>query len=126
MRFLISDPLFSNMMRLHTAISVTASPDSSSRPLPVDAPVCKPYLSISELAKLTPWTDQAIRTMISRGTLKPGEHFFYVGRRPVFKWAAVVAFIERRSPPDRVPHYREQLNLWDGNEKSDIRPAPSK
>lgn len=56
----------------------------------------KPYLSIRELAELTPWTDQAIRTMISRGVLREGVHFFYVGRRPVFKWEAVVAFIEHR------------------------------
>jgi hypothetical protein len=50
---------------------------------PVDVPVCKPYLSISELAQLTPWTDQAIRTMISRGVFREREHFFYVGRCPV-------------------------------------------
>ncbi len=118
--------VLSSMLRRHTAISGTASPAHTNQPFPVDAPICKPYLSISELATLTPWTDQAIRTMISRGTLKPGEHFFYVGRRPVFKWEAVVSFIERRSAPDRVPHYREQLNLWGGNEKSGIRPAPSK
>jgi len=29
----------------------------------------------------------------------------------VFKWAAVVVFIERSSAPERVPHYREQLNF---------------
>jgi hypothetical protein len=114
------------MFRRNTAISTAASPDQTDQQAPVDVPVCKPYLSISELATLTPWTDQAIRTMISRGTLKAGQHFFYVGRRPVFKWAAVVAFIERRSAPDRVPHYREQTNLWDENEKSGIRPVPSK
>ena len=64
----------------------------------MDAPVCKPYLSIGELAELTPWTGQAIRTMMSRGVLREGEHFFYVGRRPVFKWAAIVAFIEHGVP----------------------------
>lgn len=61
----------------------------------MDAPLCKPYLSISELATLTPWTDQAIRTMVSRGVLREGEHFFHVGRRPVFKWAAIVDLIEQ-------------------------------
>ena len=100
--------------------------DSASLPLPVDAPVCKPYLSISELATLTPWTDQAIRTMVSRGIFREGEHFFYVGRRPVFKWAAVVAFIEQGPPPERVPHYREQLNLWDESAKSAAKPVRSK
>lgn len=73
----------------------------------------KPYLSVVELSRLTPWTDQAIRTMISKGILRCGEHFFYVGRRPVFKWAAIVAFIEgpaTTSPSERLPHYRDTLN----------------
>jgi len=72
-------------------------------------PTCKPYLSIAELTHLTPWTDQAIRTMISRGILREGSHFFYVGRRPVFKWAAIVTFIERPQPREPVPHYRDQV-----------------
>ena len=70
--------------------------------------ICKPYLSIAELAQLTPWTDQAIRTMLSKGKLQEGLHFFYVGRRPIFKWAAIVAFIERTEKTDFVPHYRDQ------------------
>ena len=56
----------------------------------------KPYVSIRELSALTPWTEQAIRTMISRGILREGEQFFHVGRRPVFKWEAIVQFIEHR------------------------------
>src|SRR6266404_5205504 len=98
----------------------TIEPAEQSRSAAPRAPVCKPYVSIAELAALTPWTAQAIRTMISRGILRDGEHYFHVGRRPVFKWEAVVAFIEKqqRQPPrrprhDRVPHYRDQLKLWD-------------
>ena len=45
----------------------------------------KPYVSTRELSALTPWTEQAIRTMISKGILRESEHFFHVGRRPVFK-----------------------------------------
>lgn len=56
----------------------------------------KPYLSIAELAQVTPWTNQAIRTMISRGIFRRGVHYFAVRRRPVFKWSAIVAFIEGR------------------------------
>ncbi len=90
-------------------------------------PVFKPYVSIAELAALTPWTEQAIRTMISRGVLHEGEHYFHVGRRPVFKWEAVVAFIEQGSPrPARLPHYRDQLSLWDESERSGDRPARSR
>ena len=101
-------------------------PDNGSLPRPVDAPVCKPYLSISELATLTPWTDQAIRTMVSRGVLREGEHFFHVGRRPVFKWAAIVDFIEQGPPHERVPNYREPLNLWGESAKSAVKPVRSK
>jgi hypothetical protein len=74
----------------------------------------KPYVSIAELAQLTPWTDQAIRTMMSKGILRPGRHFFYVGRRAIFKWSAIVAFIEQSEEleGDRVPHYRD--NSADG------------
>ena len=56
----------------------------------------KPYVSIRELSALTPWTEQAIRTMIAKRIMREGEHFFHVGRRPVFKWEAIVGFIERR------------------------------
>jgi hypothetical protein len=93
---------------------------------PVDAPVLKPYVSIAELAQLTPWTDQAIRTMISRGVFREGQHFFYVGRRPVFKWTAIVGFIEQSPPRDLVPHRRDQLKLWDEGGKSGDKPARSK
>ncbi len=105
--------------------------EGKTGPRPVDPPAPKPYLSIAELAQLTPWTDQAIRTMISRGVFREGEHYFYVGRRPVFKWAAVVGFIEKRAlkqagESDRVPHYREQMKLWDEGAKPATRRARSK
>jgi hypothetical protein len=48
------------------------SSGQESLPGPVDVPVCKPHLSIAELAELTPWTAQAIRTMMSRGLLQSG------------------------------------------------------
>ena len=101
-------------------------PEAETGARSVDAPVCKPYLSVAELAQLTPWTDQAIRTMVSRGVLRDGVHFFYVGRRPVFKWAAIVDFIEQGPPHERVPHYREQLSLWGESAKSANKPARSK
>jgi hypothetical protein len=65
----------------------------------------KPYLSIRELSALTPWTEQAIRTMMTKGVLREGEHFFHVGRRTVLKWDAIVGFIERREDEEasRIP-----------------------
>lgn len=54
----------------------------------------KPYLSIREVSALTPWTEQAIRTMMTKGVLRHGEHFFHVGKRTLVKWDAIVEFIE--------------------------------
>ena len=102
------------------------APEPPSGAPPVDAPALNPYLSIAELAQLTPWTDQTIRTMISRGVFREGQLFFYVGRRPIFKWAAIVGFIEQGPPRDRVPHRRDQLKLWDDGGKSDTKPVQSK
>jgi hypothetical protein len=77
----------------------------------------KPYLSIRELSELTPWTEQAIRTMMTKGLLREGDHFFHVGRRPVFKWDAIVSFIECRNVQESqpLPHFRDRLN---GGEKA--------
>ncbi len=111
----------SALMPLVTSEQSSASPATVSRPIetgagtlsflqPSSAATCKPYLSIAELARLTPWTNQAIRTMISKGVLRDGEHFFYVGRRPVFKWTAIVSFIEGVREPLPIPHYRDTLN----------------
>jgi hypothetical protein len=74
-------------------------------PLIADALSPKPYLSIRELAAVTPWTEQAIRTMMAKGVFSHGKHFFYVGRRPIYKWAAIVLFIEQREehPEPRIP-----------------------
>jgi hypothetical protein len=57
----------------------------------------KPYLSTRELSEVTPWSDQAIRTMMSRGVLKLGVHYFKPGGpggRPIFCWRAIVEYIE--------------------------------
>ena len=48
------------------------APEPPSGAPPVDAPVLKPYLSIAELAQLTPWTDQAIRTIDLAGSFEKG------------------------------------------------------
>jgi hypothetical protein len=73
----------------------------------------KPYVSIAELAQLTPWTEQAIRTMISKGIFVEGKHYYHVGRRTVFKWKQVCQFIDEGRPASSaaeapVPHYRDR------------------
>jgi len=55
------------------------------------------FLYIEQLAELVPWSPQAIRTLVSRGKLKQGVHFFKpMGptSRPIFRWSAVRDFIE--------------------------------
>jgi len=42
----------------------------------------KPYVSIRELSALTPWTEQAIRTMMAKGILRESEHFFMSDEGP--------------------------------------------
>ena len=55
------------------------------------------YLYIEQLAELTPWTEDAIRTMVARGKFKLGVHYFKpqgLNSRPIFSWEAVVKYIE--------------------------------
>lgn len=57
----------------------------------------KPYLYIEELATLVPWSVEAIRAKVRRGTLRRGVHYFQETRRArlIFKWAAIVEVIEQ-------------------------------
>lgn len=55
------------------------------------------YIYAEELAQRTPWSPQAIRTLVARGKLKQGVHFFRpLGptSRPIFRWSAIRDFIE--------------------------------
>ena len=57
----------------------------------------RPYLYIEQLAACTPWSTDAIRTMIARGTFKLGVHYFKPhgpNGRPIFSWDAIVRYIE--------------------------------
>ena len=84
--------------------SATSSGDTILGPLGTP----KPYVSVRELSQLTPWTEQAVRTMIAKGTFRSGWHYFHVGRRPVFRWDRVVDFIEGRDvdATDAIPMRR--------------------
>jgi hypothetical protein len=64
------------------------------------------YLSAAQLAQCTPWTEDAIRRMVSRGILRRGVHVFQpLGPRSqlVFRWEAIVELIEGRAAPARPP-----------------------
>lgn len=55
------------------------------------------YVYIEQLAELTPWSQDAIRTMMARGKFKRGVHYFKPHgehSRPIFSWKAIVEYIE--------------------------------
>lgn len=55
------------------------------------------YLSVAQLAALTPWSEAAIRTLMARGKLRQDEHYFKPfgpSSHPIFKWTAVKQLIE--------------------------------
>ena len=57
----------------------------------------KQDLYIDQLTQLTPWSPDAIRTMMARGEFKLGRDYFKPhgpNSRPIFSWPAVVEYIE--------------------------------
>jgi len=72
------------------------------------------YLYIDQLAELTPWSADAIRTLIARGVFKEGTHYYKPhgpGSRPIFSWRAVVNYIEG---PDSPSDRKSAIRLADG------------
>lgn len=64
-------------------------------------PVSRAYLSVAQLAECVPWSQAAIRRMVSRGQLKAGVHYFQPsgpGGQLVFSWQAIVEYIEAGEP----------------------------
>jgi hypothetical protein len=78
--------------------------------------VTREYLNAEQLAAITPWSEQAIHRMVSRGVLRQGVHFFQpFGTRSqlVFKWRAIVNLIEgsNGAAPPRAEPPREKGGL---------------
>ena len=74
--------------------------------VPTAAAAVRPYMSIEQLATVTPWSVPAIRKMMARGILKLDVHYFRpLGRRRelVFKWSAIVAMIEHEPQVVKEP-----------------------
>jgi hypothetical protein len=75
------------------------SPASLS-PDPIDATSAPEYLSIRQLTNRIPYSEGAIRNMMSRGVFRLGVHYNKPNAgRPVFYWPAVQEWT--RSQPDR-------------------------
>jgi hypothetical protein len=59
----------------------------------------RPYMSVAQLAAVTPWTPKSIARLVARGVLVRGVHYFTLpgtGRRKklIFKWERIVELIE--------------------------------
>lgn len=66
---------------------------------PIDAMPAPEYLSIRQLADRIPYSEGAIRNMMSRGVFRRGVHYTKPnGGRPIFHWRAVQEWT--RSQPD--------------------------
>jgi hypothetical protein len=65
----------------------------------------RPYLYVEQLSEVTPWSQDAIRNMVSRGVFVEGVHYFRPrgpGSRPIFSWQAVVEYIEQNARPETI------------------------
>jgi hypothetical protein len=96
-----------NLPSKNKSKSVSAEPDAAEHNLDhanraadatcsCGATGLRPYLSITQLAEVTPWSSAAIRTMMARGVFKLGVHFFKPfgpHSHPVFCWHAVEKLI---------------------------------
>lgn len=74
----------------------------------------RPYLYIEQLAELTPWSAEAIRTMIRRRVFRLGVHYFKPhgpNSRPIFCWKAIEEYIERGGGES---HKEETIPLANG------------
>lgn len=85
----------------------------------VNENVSKMYLYIDQLSEVTPWSVQAIRTMVARGIFRKNIHYFQPhgpGSRTIFSWPAIVRFIEE-GPGGAVGEFdpTHQVRLANGN-----------
>jgi hypothetical protein len=58
------------------------------------------YLYIEQIAAVTPWSPSAIETMVRRGVLQRGKHYFQPQGprgRLIFRWSAMVEWIEHHA-----------------------------
>lgn len=77
------------------------------------------FVSLADVVQRTPWTAAAVRSLIRRGVLQEGVHFFQPAGprgRLLFDWQAIERLI-RRKPSDR--HAQEM----DDNDVESIRKA---
>lgn len=66
-------------------------------PRPVDVDPGPEYLSVRQLAEKIPYSEGAIRNLMSRGVFRLGLHYTKPHGRPIFAWAAVLEWLKART-----------------------------
>lgn len=100
------------------------APAAPSAPAPTAQTDARPYLSVEQLADLTPRSPDAIDKMVRRRVLKRGVHYFQpLGRRTklIFKWAAIAALIEGRPVPGETVTVVDRTNAGGGTSRAPAR-----
>jgi hypothetical protein len=78
----------------------------------------RPYLSVAQLAAVTPWTPKAIAGLVARGVLVRGVHYFTLPgagsrKKLIFKWDRIVELIEGAPVADAVPAHERREDAPD-------------
>ena len=61
---------------------------------PQESSPTKDSLSIKEVCERIPYEEQTIRNLMNQGRLVQGTHYFKPNGRLIFKWSAIVKWIE--------------------------------
>lgn len=64
----------------------------------VDGAADVEYLSIRELAERIPYSEGAIRNLMTRGVFRLGEHYVKPRGRVAFRWSAIRAWLTGQEP----------------------------
>jgi len=76
-----------------TAPSAPYRPQRDTAVRPIDGGTDVEYLSVRELATRIPYSEGAIRNLMTRGVFRLGEHYLKPRGRVAFRWSAVQAWL---------------------------------
>jgi hypothetical protein len=63
----------------------------------VDTTLDREYLSIRDLAGRIPYAERTIRNLMGQGRFRLGEHYIKPNGRVMFRWSAVLAWLDEGS-----------------------------
>ena len=83
---------------LETVVIDPGRPLRDTAPRRVDGGADVEYLSIRELAVRIPYSEGAIRNLMTRGVFRLGEHYVKPRGRVAFRWSAIRAWLAGQEP----------------------------